>query len=135
MRSNAQSLPDHIDLPELVKLRSVIESGFTHDWLLRVEHTGHSDTTCSWQEWGQPRFVIADASTILMDVAACHVQHPTHAIRLCAEKLNPRTRLLYCVFRSSGTATPSLRRVPEPLDSMQPANDWSGNRIKGVANR
>ena len=133
MKATAQSIPTYFDLPELAKLKSLIESGFTHDWLLRIEHAGGSTPGCSWQGWGQPAFAITDASPIVTDVAECRVKHPTHAIRLRAEKLNPRTRMLYCVFNSAETISPGLQTVPAQVASLSQANDWLGAITAGMA--
>lgn len=128
MGSSAQPETTRSDLPELAKLRSLIESGFTHDWLLRIEHAGGGGNTSShsWQEWGQPAFAITNAATVVTEVAECHARHPTHAIRLQAEKLNPRTRMLYCVFNAPEYATSALQTVPPQVTGMQAANDWPG---------
>lgn len=134
MRATAQPAPTRHDLPELVKLRSLIESGFTHDWLLRIEHTGGSCTPGkNWQEWGQPAFAITDATTVVADVAECRVKHPTHAIRLSAEKLNPRTRMLYSIFSTAERFSPRLQTVPAPVAGMAPANDWLGAITTGMS--
>lgn len=132
MRATAQSITPYLDLPELVKLRSLIESAFTHDWLLRIEHAGSSTPSCGWREWGQPAFAITDAASIVTDVAECRAKYPTHAIRLRAEKLSPRTRMLYCVFNSAGNITPRLETVPAQVAGMPPANDWLGAITAGV---
>lgn len=133
MSATAQSIPLHLDLPELAKLHSLIESGFTHDWLLRIEHAGRCNAPgSSWQEWGQPAFAITDATSVVTDVADCHVQHPTHAIRLRAEKLNPRTQMLYCIFDAAKTVSPRLQVVPAPVAGMAPANDWLGTFSAGM---
>lgn len=99
MQSSTDMLSVCAELPELVKLGSVIESGCTHDWILRIEHAG--DTLASngaWQEWGKPAFAVTTAASVLENVAECRVKHPTHAIRLHAEKLNPTMRMLYYVY-------------------------------------
>lgn len=90
------------ELPELVKLGSVIESGFTHDWVLRVEHAGGTPASNGpWQEWGKPAFAVTTAASVLECVAQCRIKHPTHAIRLHAAKLNPSMRMLYYVYDRS----------------------------------
>ena len=86
------------DEPALARLRSIIEDGFTHDWILRIEHTGGSDThEVEWQEWCEPAFAITSSSQLLADIVDCRKKHPAHAIRLRAEKLYPRAQMLYCV--------------------------------------
>jgi ribulose bisphosphate carboxylase small subunit len=139
MGSSAQPETSCPDLPELAKLRSLIDSGFTHDWLLRIEHAGGSHASGRrWQEWGQPAFAITNAATVVTEVAECHARHPTHAIRLQAEKLNPRTRMLYCVFSAPEYATSTVQTVPPQVTGIQAANDWPGMlaaRLLSIGNR
>jgi ribulose bisphosphate carboxylase small subunit len=124
MQPGAATLSFDNPSPELVKLRAVVESGFTHDWILRIEHSGGRDNYGSrWQEWGEPAFAITSATQLVADVAECRAKHPAHAIRLRAEKLHPRTRMLYCVYHAAETATPALHTVPAPIAGMQAAND------------
>jgi ribulose bisphosphate carboxylase small subunit len=134
MQSAAHSSPAGTDQPELENLRSVIESGFTHDWLLRVEYAGNGDATNhAWKEWSEPAFAITSAETVLEDVVQCRAMHPAHAIRLRAEKFNPAMRMLYCVYQPTETAMPGTRAVPPGVASMSPSNDWFGLVSAGMS--
>ena len=90
-----------INMPDLDKLKSLIESSFTHDWILRVEYTDEATpNTISWQQWGEVAFAIREAAPVMENIAACHDEYPMHNIRLHAEKLKPRSHMLYCVYRA-----------------------------------
>jgi ribulose bisphosphate carboxylase small subunit len=97
--------PEHteqpcINMPDLDRLESLIESSLTHSWILRVEHTDEAvPNTSSWQQWGEALFAIREAAPVMESIAACRDAYPMHNIRLHAEKLMPRTRMLYCVYR------------------------------------
>lgn len=118
---------------ELVRLRSVVESGFMHDWILRIEHCGACGNSGSgWREWCEPAFAISNASKLLADVAECRMRHPAHAIRLRAEKLNPRTQMIYCIYREGETINPVVQTVPAPVAGMQAANDRPGAFTAGL---
>ena len=133
MQSAAASLSNQNHSPELEKLRSVVESGFTHDWILRIEHSGGSCSSAGgWQEWGETAFAIMNADQLVADVAECHTRHPTHSIRLRAEKINPRTQMLYCIYQAAETATRAARTAPVSVVSMKPINDWPGVRAAAI---
>jgi ribulose bisphosphate carboxylase small subunit len=87
-------------MPDLDRLESLIENSFTHNWILRVEHTDEAmPMMTSWQQWGEALFAIREAAPAMESIAACRAAYPGHNIRLHTEKLMPRTRMLYCVYR------------------------------------
>ncbi|MEN8206753.1 MAG: ribulose bisphosphate carboxylase small subunit [Pseudomonadota bacterium] len=103
-----------INLPDLDKLKSLIESSFTHDWVLRVEHTEEAiPEPGSWRQWGEALFAIREAAPVMNSIATCRDKHPQHNIRLNVEKLRPRTRMLYCVHRAPQSVPASM--TPETI--------------------
>jgi ribulose bisphosphate carboxylase small subunit len=52
-----------------------------------------------WQQWGGSLFAVTDASSVIDGIVACRTSYPKHAIRLNAEKVNPRTQMYYAVYR------------------------------------
>ena len=126
-----------IDMPDLDQLKSLIESSFTHDWILRVEYTDEATPNShSWQQWGEAAFAIREAAPVMERIAACRDEYPMHNIRLNAEKLKPRSRMLYCVYRAPQTM-PETMTQPEVATAM-PANRLRtslGNTIQAMRNR
>ena len=133
MLSASASLSINNEETALTKLRSIVESGLTHDWILRIEHKCGSDTHESdWQEWCEPAFAITSATQLVTDIAECHNKHPAHAIRLLAEKPYPRTQMLYCVYHATPNNAATVQTVPPPVSDMQAANDRSGFVAAGL---
>jgi len=133
MQNTAASSAIESRTPELDRLRSVVESGFTHDWILRIEYCdGCGNSGCGWREWGEPAFAISNASRLLADVAECRMRHPGYAIRLRAEKLSPRTQLTYCIYREAETGHPVVQTVPAPVAGMAAGNDRLGAFTAGL---
>jgi ribulose bisphosphate carboxylase small subunit len=90
-----------LNIPDLERLEALIESSLTHDWILRVEYTDAAvPGRTSWQQWGEALFAIREAAPVMETLAACRAACPRCHIRLQAEKLMPRTRMLYCVYRA-----------------------------------
>ncbi len=108
-----------IDMPNLNQLRSIIENNLTHDWILRVEHTSEvMPNSNSWQQWGEASFAIREATPVMKNITACRDRYPMHNIRLHAEKLNPRTRMLFCVYRKPESVPLTL--VPQETATKTP---------------
>lgn len=101
MPSSAHAEQPCVNMPDLDRLESLIESSFTHNWILRVEHTDEAvPGTTSWRQWGEALFAIREAAPAMESIRTCRAAYPMHNIRLHAEKLMPRTRMLYCVYRA-----------------------------------
>ena len=127
-----------INMPDLDKLKSLIESSLTHDWVLRVEHTEQAiPEPGSWRQWGETLFAIREAVPVMDSVAACLEKHPQHNIRLNAEKLKPRTSMLYCVHRAPQSMPASM--IPETIRKATTHNNRTygsnGNIIYRLSNR
>lgn len=110
-----------ISVSHLDQLKLLIESSFTHDWILRVEHTDEAaPKSTSWQQWGQAKFAIREAAPVMEIIAACRDEYPMHNIRLHAEKLKPRSRMLFCVYRAP-QSMPETETQPTAAASPRPS--------------
>ena len=121
---------------DLEKLETLIENSFTHDWILGVEYTDEATPkTTSWKLYGEAMFAVRNAEPVMDSIAACREKYPGHHIRLNAEKLKPRTRMLYCVYRApenlpETTARPEI--TPLTDGSMRTA---SRNALQAMRSR
>ena len=98
---NSVLIPALLDSPNL---ENFIESELCHDWILRVEHTDKVEPAYScWQQWGQAYFPVKDASAVINNILSCHVTYPGHAIRLHAEKIYPRSQMIYGIYTPDDT--------------------------------
>lgn len=91
-----------LNLPSVTEVSKLVEDSLTHDWILRIEHFGPAAGRTlheRWAQWGDSLFAVKDASAVIDTIVACRTTHPTHAIRLNAEKVNPRTQMYYPVYR------------------------------------
>jgi ribulose bisphosphate carboxylase small subunit len=127
-----------INTPDLDKLESLIESSLTHDWVLRVEHTEEAiPESGSWRQWGETLFAIHEAMPVMDSIAACLDKYPQHNIRLNAEKVRPRTSMLYCVHRAPQSMPASMN--PETIRKATTHNNRThvsnGNVIYRLSNR
>ncbi|UCB55501.1 MAG: ribulose bisphosphate carboxylase small subunit [Thiotrichales bacterium] len=91
-----------LELPSVAKVKKLVEDSLGHDWMLRIEHVGSvpgKTVRAQWQQWGDSMFAVTDASSVIDGIVACRASYPRHAIRLNAEKVNPRTQMYHRVFR------------------------------------
>jgi len=91
-----------LELPSVAGVKKLVEDSLMYDWILRIEHIGPAagnTARAQWQQWGDSMFAVTDASSIVDGIVACRARNPKHAIRLSAEKVNPRTQMYYPVFR------------------------------------
>ena len=91
-----------LNLPSVAEIKNLVEDSLTHDWILRIEYFAPVASTSpsrQWRQWGDSLFAIPDASSVIDGIVACRASHPTHCIRLHAEKVNPRTQMYYPVYR------------------------------------
>ena len=82
----------------LAEIEQLVSKYLCVDCVLRIEHTpqvvnGH----VRWEQWGKTMFAIRDAAPVIEAIVACRASHPTHTIRLCAERLKPASRLVFWV--------------------------------------
>lgn len=131
----------HLNLPLVAGLKKLVEDSLTHDWILRIEHIGPASGMAAhphWTQWGDSLFAVRDASSVIDTVVACRSSHPTHAIRLNAEKVNPRTRMVYAVYDPEpGGQELQLAPAAEGLMTrLNTATSWLGNSaaaMRGLA--
>ena len=97
-----------VKLPYFSELERHIENTLSDHWILYVEHTGEvNPLRTQWQQWGNALYCVKQASPVIESIQACRARYPTHNIRLYAEKMSPRTRFIYPVYRpeeSTGSA-------------------------------
>ena len=92
-----------VKLHYLDELERHIENTLSDHWILRVEHTEDvNPVRIQWQQWGNALYCIKEAKPLMHSIQACRVKHPTHSVRLHAEKTSPRTRFIYPVYRPGG---------------------------------
>ena len=91
-----------LELPSVAEVKKLVEDSLVHDWILRIEHIGSvpgKTVRAQCQQWGESLFAVSDASSVIDGIVACRASYPKHAIRLNAEKVNPRTQMYYPVFQ------------------------------------
>lgn len=133
---SATPLPSVQCLDQIDKL---VTENLRGEWIVRIEHTSRvcRHSTC-WNSWGKALFAITESAPVIDAITACRANHPTHAIRLCAEKVRPETRLIFCVFRPNDE-TPSEQDSTRTLPAS--ANPVLGMlatlipKLKAVRNR
>jgi ribulose bisphosphate carboxylase small subunit len=104
-------------LPCINEVEQLVRKHLRDNWIVRIEHADEvSPRYTTWQQWGSPLFAIKDSSPVLDRILACRANHPTHAIRLHAEKVHPGIRFVYSVHRPQdnppGTTVSQQVRVP-----------------------
>jgi len=101
-----------VKLPYFSELERHIENTLSDHWILYVEHTGEvNPLRTQWQQWGNALYCVKQASPVIESIQACRARYPTHNIRLYAEKMSPRTRFIYPVYRPDGS-TRSAQVLP-----------------------
>lgn len=84
------------ELPCLAVIQRLIHESLWGDWVIRIEHRAPDRPSgYTWQAWGEAFFAVEDPEPILDAVIACHSAHGNHEIRLCADKLQPASQLIY----------------------------------------
>jgi len=101
-----------VKLHYLDELERHVENTLSDHWILRVEHTEDVNPVyIQWQQWGDALYCVKEARPLVNSIQACRVKHPTHSVRLYAEKTSPRTRFIYPVYRPEGN-TGSAQVLP-----------------------
>lgn len=102
--------------PDRVQLKKIIENSLLSDWIIRIEHE-HGDTNSNWLQWGDTFFAIRSAESVLDTIMDCYHRNGNCSIRMNAEKVLPRTRMLYTVCRHH---TLPASTVTKPVKSTIP---------------
>jgi ribulose bisphosphate carboxylase small subunit len=84
--------------PDTAKLKKIIEASLLCDWVVRIEYENGQSQSANWQQWEKPFFALRTANTVLTALVNCYTKHPHYVIRICAEKISPKTRMLYTVY-------------------------------------
>ena len=101
-----------VKLPYFSELERHIENTLSDHWILYVEHAGEVNPLLTqWQQWGNALYCVKQASPVIDSIQACRARYPTHNVRLYAEKISPRTRFIYPVYRPEGS-TGSAQVLP-----------------------
>jgi ribulose bisphosphate carboxylase small subunit len=96
----------------LDEIERYIENTLSDNWILRVEHTQDVNPACTqWQQWEKALYCVKEARPVIRSIQACRLLHPTHSVRLNAEKTSPPTRFIYPVYRPEGD-TGSAQTLP-----------------------
>ena len=115
----ARNLVPLLIKPRLDEVERVLAENLSHNWILRIEHADNvNSVSTQWQQWGKPLFANKDSSSLLNDIRACLTHHPSHTIRLYAEKFNPQVQFVYWVYRPEYDAA----LIAQPEQQVTPVN-------------
>lgn len=122
-----------INLPRIHELRDLIENSLTRDWILRVEHSvENGPANCQWQEWGKPSFAVSEAAPVIDDIVSCRRGNPDSSIRLVAEKVRPRTRLVYYIYQPQHHTFAATQTSHESAASLTRVSKWINSLAQGA---
>jgi ribulose bisphosphate carboxylase small subunit len=104
------------DSSRLDEVRHLISESLWGDSVIRIEYASPDPASpTAWEQWGAGLFAFHDAQPVINEIKRCHSRYPTQPIRLSAETLQPRTRLLYYVYQ--GQPQQPLAEQPMPVRS------------------
>lgn len=96
----ALNLVPLLSKPRLDEVEHFIKDNLSFNWIIRIEHADNvNSVSTQWQQWGKPAFANKDSSSLLNDIRTCLTNHPSHTIRLYAERFNPQVQFVYWVYR------------------------------------
>lgn len=84
--------------PDTAKIRKLIENSLLCDWVVRIEYEGSAFESACWQQWGQTFFALRSADAVIAAIKECYSRHSNRVIRIHAEKVRPRTSMLYMLY-------------------------------------
>jgi ribulose bisphosphate carboxylase small subunit len=84
--------------PDTAQIRKLVENSLLFDWVIRIEYTNRTTGSIPWEQWGKPCFALRSADSVIASIKSCYTNNPGYAIRLTAEKVQPRTRMIYSVY-------------------------------------
>lgn len=86
--------------PRLDEIERVLADNLSDNWIIRIEHADDVNSRYTrWQQWSKPVFAFKDSVMVLNAIRTCLANHPSHTVRLHAEKHNPRVQFIYWVHR------------------------------------
>ena len=91
-----KSVPSQTDT-----VRQMINDSLLYDWVIRVEYViSDANREDDWQQWKAPLFALKSPQAVLDAISACCTAHPYSPVRLNAEKLRPRTSVVYWIHHT-----------------------------------
>jgi ribulose bisphosphate carboxylase small subunit len=125
------------NLPNFDELETIVRDSLFGDWIVRIEHAaGDPKKDILWERWGEALFAVKDPSQVLDAITACRANHPTHEIRLHAEKVKPETRLIFTVYRPQEQITPTKKIAPiSTLPVVANTKPWSAPATHAIGGR
>jgi len=115
-------------------VESLIGQSLFGDWLLRIEHAGtEPQSSSNWKQWDDVFFAIKDTEPVMQALFACHASHPSHSIRIYAEKIRPETRMIYSVYDATKDQAAEKNAANENL-AASAANQDVGESLVARAN-
>jgi len=89
------------------KVKNLVDQSLLDDWVIWIEYgEQQSNGEASWQQWHKPFYAVQDAEQLNEEILKCRMCFPVHPIRLYAEKLNPRTKMIYWVYSPQSSSIP-----------------------------
>jgi ribulose bisphosphate carboxylase small subunit len=107
---HAQSREPIASIEDLGAVERLVTQSLFGDWIIQIEHSSLAYRRDGvWSRWGKGFFGARDVTGLIDAILTCRSIHPTHAIRMHSEKLRPRSRLVYWVFRPQGQTMAPIR--------------------------
>ena len=101
-------------LPALEGVRELVTESLWGDWIIRIEHTdGKPRAGDGWAQWGEAFFAVNDPESVIDAIISCCIEYPDEAVRLCAWKLRPETRLVFWIRRARQEAPLVRTSLPQ----------------------
>lgn len=121
------------DMSYVADVERHIEERLAERWILRVEHAEDvNPVSTDWQQCGKALYCTKDAKPLIDSIRACRANYPTHAIRLYAEKMQPRARFVYWVYRPQEGEGYPARQEPQPVLAARRITAWVPSVVKGA---
>lgn len=109
--------------PDIAKVRKLIENSLLADWVLRIEYDSGEHESDSWRQWDETFFALRSADSVLDALKVCYSKFSDRVIRINAEKIRPRTRMLYTVYN------PQYLSELTDVASHTPSSEYTGRQM------
>jgi ribulose bisphosphate carboxylase small subunit len=84
--------------PDTGKIHKLIENGLLYDWIIRIEYASVESEHAQWYQWNETFFALSSADSVIAALKACYAKNLHCTIRINAEKVRPRSCMLYTVY-------------------------------------
>lgn len=84
--------------PDTGKIKKLIENGLLYDWIVRIEYASGESEHAQWHQWNESFFALSSADSVIAALKVCYAKNPHCTIRINAEKVRPRSCMLYTVY-------------------------------------